>query len=92
MLATILSELKAAGLIDRTRRVKFGDVELELAAPIDTEPKTMDLRLPDAAVPQQHGLSVSENEARLLEEIERREGLYGAAQGNIPSDYVATGQ
>lgn len=80
---SLIGELKDLGLIARVRRVKFGDAELELSAPIDTEPKTIELN-----IPQQHGTAISDEEAKRLEELELRQTVYGAAQGYTPSDYA----
>jgi len=79
-LREVLHELHDAGLLARTKRVRCGEIELELSAPEDTERKTMVIETP-------HGTGISENEAKKLEELELREGLYGAAGGYIPSDY-----
>ena len=76
----------------RVRRVKFSAPnvveELELSAPVDTEAKTIKLDLPEQPESQEHGIQISDEEAKILEEIDRRSALYGAARGDIPSDFV----
>jgi hypothetical protein len=78
-LSELLAELKSAGLLDRATRVKCADVEVDLSSQVDTEPKTMRVELP------QHGIGMSENESKNREESDLLGGLYGAAQGAIPS-------
>lgn len=82
-LAELIAELKTAGLLDRARSLKCSGAEVVLDAPADGERKTM-------VIAATHGTGISEDEAKRLEELELREGIYGAAQGFIPSDYGPT--
>lgn len=81
----LLAELKSAGLLERARRVKCGDVELELD-PGDVPRQTMRWDLPE----QQHGTGADTEELRRTEEARALQDLYaaGAAGWTPPSEYA----
>lgn len=72
-LLELLKEIRNMNALDRVRRIKVGDVELELNPPVDTELKTMELKMP-----QEHGVPVNPEAARNAEEAELLAGVYGA--------------
>lgn len=81
-LPELIAQLKADGLIARARRIKCADIEIELAAPVDTEPKTVTLDIPET---QLHGQRISEEEALRRAEDEMIQGMHAASRGFIPS-------
>jgi hypothetical protein len=75
-LLELLKEIRDMNALDRVRRIKVGDVELELAAPVDTETRTVEL-----AIPQEHGVALNPEAATRAEEAELLAGVYGAGAG-----------
>lgn len=83
-LLALLKEIRDMGAVgDRVRRVKCGDLEVDLDPPDGGPRQTVSMPLP-----QEHGIGKSAEEMKLLDELEQRHGFYGASQGAIPSDYV----
>lgn len=86
-LLQLLKEIRDMGPVgERLRKVKCGDIEIELAAPVDTEAKTIEIKLPE-----KHGSGMTDAQMQQREDDEAREILYGAGAARaIPSDYGPT--
>lgn len=75
------------GALDRVRKLKVDGVELELAAPVDTETRTVELK-----IPQEHGIQMNPEAAARAEEADALAGMYaaGAAGWTPPADFGTT--